>query len=155
MSKSRSQALRISYGDQVIPVEVRYTDTQRFTVTVDPDLTVRANAPQTATAEEVTARLEKRAGWISRQRAYFERFRPERARPAVRERRVALVSRKTVSAEDHRGSRPGKARREVPPGAGYRRGGVRAENEGVVSRSAPGPSSLTVSNSATHRRRPC
>lgn len=82
MSKSRSQALRISYGDQVIPVEVRYTDTRRFTVTVDPDLTVRANAPQTATTEEVTARLEKRAGWISRQRAYFERFRPER--PAQR-----------------------------------------------------------------------
>jgi predicted metal-dependent hydrolase len=82
MSKSRSQPLRISYGNEVIPVEVRYTDTRRFTVTVDPDLTVRANAPQTATEEEVTARLEKRAGWISRQRAYFERFRPER--PAQR-----------------------------------------------------------------------
>ena len=36
-------------------------------------------APQTASTEEVTARLEERAAWIARQRAYFEQFRPERA----------------------------------------------------------------------------
>jgi hypothetical protein len=60
-------------------VEVRFIDTKRFTVTVEPDLTVRANAPQTANTEEVTARLEERAAWIVRQRAYFEQFRPERA----------------------------------------------------------------------------
>ena len=79
MKKRRSQALRISYGDQVFPVEVRFIDTQRLTVTVDPDLTVRANAPQTASTEEVTARLEEKPAWIARQCAYFEQFRPERA----------------------------------------------------------------------------
>lgn len=79
MRKSPSQALRVTYGGQTIPVQVRFIDTRRFTVTVDPDLTVRANAPRSATADEVAARLEERAAWIARQRAYFEQFRPERA----------------------------------------------------------------------------
>jgi predicted metal-dependent hydrolase len=79
--RPRSQALRVTYGDQVIPVEVRFSDTRRFTVTVEPDMTVRANAPQSATSEEVAARLKERAEWIARQRAYFERFKPERAAP--------------------------------------------------------------------------
>jgi predicted metal-dependent hydrolase len=82
VSKLRSQALIISYGEETIPVQVRYIDTKRFTVTVDHDLTVRANAPQKATTEEVTARLESRAGWIARQRTYFKQFLPER--PAQR-----------------------------------------------------------------------
>lgn len=78
MKKRRSQALRVTYGDQVIPVTVRFIDTRRFTLTVNPDMTVRAKAPQSATTEEVTARLEARAGWISQKLAYFERFRPDR-----------------------------------------------------------------------------
>ena len=78
MNTPRSQALRITYGNDVISVEVRFIDTQRLTVTVEPDMTVRANVPQTATAEEVTARLNERAGWIARQRSYFQQFKPER-----------------------------------------------------------------------------
>jgi predicted metal-dependent hydrolase len=78
----KSQALIISYGDETIPVQVRFIDTNRFTVTVDHDLIVRANAPKQATTEEVTARLEGRAGWIARQRSYFRQFLPKR--PAQR-----------------------------------------------------------------------
>ena len=79
MSKPRSRALSITYGEETIPVQVRFTDTARFTVTVDPDLTVKVNAPKSASEEEVTRRLGERAQWISRQRAYFEQFKPERA----------------------------------------------------------------------------
>lgn len=79
MKAARQQAIRISYGDQVIPVQVRFGDTRRLTITVDPDLTVRANAPRTASDQEVTERIEERASWIARQRAYFGRFKPDRA----------------------------------------------------------------------------
>lgn len=79
MSALRRQNLVVNYGGEAIPVQVRYIETRRFTVTVDPDLTVRANAPSTASADEVTIRLEERASWIARQRAYFEQFKPERA----------------------------------------------------------------------------
>lgn len=79
MTKAKSRALRIEYGGEVIPVEVRFTDTKRFTVTVDPDMTVRASAPASASTEDVAARLEQRGAWIAKQRAYFEQFQPERA----------------------------------------------------------------------------
>jgi len=79
VTKPRSRALSVTYGEETIPVQVRFTDTKRFTVTVDPDLTVRANAPKGAKAADVTARLEERADWIARQRSYFRQFHPERA----------------------------------------------------------------------------
>lgn len=79
MTKPRSRALSITYGTETIPVRVRFIDTARFTVTVDPDLTVRANAPRSAKTAEVVVRLEERASWIARQRSYFRQFHPERA----------------------------------------------------------------------------
>lgn len=69
----------VNYGGEDILVLVRYGDTRRFSVTVDPDLTVRANAPKEASPDEVAIRLEERASWIARQRAYFERFKLVRA----------------------------------------------------------------------------
>ncbi len=81
MSGERCNALIVTYGKHSIPVKVRFIATQRFTITVNPDMSVVATAPEGASAEDVAARLDRKAGWIVKQRAYFEQFKPELPAP--------------------------------------------------------------------------
>lgn len=67
----------ITYGRQVIDFTVRFSQRKRLTVSVHPDLSVTVDAPDDRPVDEVIARVKRRAGWIVRQRDFFERFKPE------------------------------------------------------------------------------
>ena len=64
------------YGRERIPFDLSYDDRKRLTVHVEPDQRVRVLAPANTSIDKVMARLQRRAGWISRQRRYFEEFIP-------------------------------------------------------------------------------
>jgi predicted metal-dependent hydrolase len=83
------QMITISYSNLQIPVNVWYEVRNRLRITVLPDKTVVARAPNTNTLEEVQAKLEKRAPWIIRQLEYFEQYQP------------ILPERQYVSGETH------------------------------------------------------
>lgn len=67
----------ISYGKQIIPYEVRFlTNRRTLGIEVHPDGTVWARAPQDCPESLIQERMQKRAGWISRQLAEFARYKP-------------------------------------------------------------------------------
>ncbi len=65
------------------------TDSQRFSVSVAPDLAITVMAPAGAPLEQVDRRVWARAWWIRRQLRHFERFQP------------LPVPRRYVSGETH------------------------------------------------------
>lgn len=67
----------ITYGRQVIDFTVRFSQRKRLTISVHPDLSVTVDAPDDRPVTEVITRVKRRAGWIVRQRDFFERFKPE------------------------------------------------------------------------------
>lgn len=67
----------ITYGQQAIDFTVRFSQRKRLTISVHPDLSVTVDAPDDRPVTEVIARVKRRAGWIVRQRDFFERFKPE------------------------------------------------------------------------------
>jgi len=66
----------LEYGRERIPYELTFSERKRLTIHVEPDQSVCVLAPLDTSMEKVVARLQKRAGWISRQRRYFEEFIP-------------------------------------------------------------------------------
>ena len=67
----------ITYGQQTISFTTRFSQRKRLTISVHPDLSVIVDAPDDRPVTEVIARVKRRAGWIVRQRDFFERFKPE------------------------------------------------------------------------------
>ncbi|MCE5322427.1 M48 family metallopeptidase [bacterium] len=67
----------ITYGQQSINFTVRFSHREKLTISVHPDLSVIVDAPDDKQIAEVVARVKRRAGWIVRQRDFFERFKPE------------------------------------------------------------------------------
>jgi len=66
----------VEYGRERIPVSLEFADRKRLTIHVEPDQSVRVLAPLDASMEKVMKRLQRRAGWICRQRRFFEEFVP-------------------------------------------------------------------------------
>jgi predicted metal-dependent hydrolase len=67
----------ITYGRDTIRYEVRFLASRRtLGIEVHPDNRVLVRAPVGCSQELIAERVQKRAGWISRQLTEFERYRP-------------------------------------------------------------------------------
>lgn len=71
----------LCYGGQRIPFRVEFRKRKKLSISVHPDMRLEVVAPQGSTTDQVLQRVEKRAGWILRQRRYFERFQPTHPGP--------------------------------------------------------------------------
>lgn len=67
----------LTYGRDTIRYEVRFLASRRtLAIEVHPDSRVLVRAPVDCPEAVIAERVQKRAGWISRQLAEFERYRP-------------------------------------------------------------------------------
>lgn len=67
----------LTYGTDTIRYEVRFlASRQTLAIEVHPDSRVLVRAPVDCPEALITERVQKRAAWISRQLAEFERYRP-------------------------------------------------------------------------------
>lgn len=67
----------LAYGGDSIQYEVRFLATRRtLAIEVHPDSRVLVRAPKGCPEDLIAERVQKRAGWISRQLAEFEQYRP-------------------------------------------------------------------------------
>jgi predicted metal-dependent hydrolase len=67
----------LTYGRDTIRYEVRFlASRQTLAIEVHPDSRVLVRAPVDCPEAVIAERVQKRAGWISRQLAEFERYRP-------------------------------------------------------------------------------
>lgn len=67
---------RISYGQEDITFQVRYTGRKTLEIAVHPDSRVVVKAPRGTDPLLIETRLIKRARWIKRQLDYFRQFEP-------------------------------------------------------------------------------
>jgi len=66
----------IEFGGETIPFVLEMRQRRRLSISVHPDRRVTVLAPAECSLADVLARVQKRAAWITRQRAYFEQFHP-------------------------------------------------------------------------------
>lgn len=66
----------LRFGSESIPFSLRFIDRTHLSITVHPDCKVLVTAPIGRTHDEVLNHVRKRAAWIVKQIAYFERFHP-------------------------------------------------------------------------------
>jgi predicted metal-dependent hydrolase len=66
----------IQFGGETIPFTLEMRQRRRLSISVHPDRRVMVLAPAECSLADVLARVQKRAAWITRQRAYFEQFQP-------------------------------------------------------------------------------
>lgn len=80
----------ISWGQQTIPYQVRFLASRKtLSIEVHPDSTVWVRAPAGCSESLIRERVQRRAGWISRQLAEFEQYKPK------------MPARQYVSGETH------------------------------------------------------
>ena len=72
--KNYSSSLK--YGRQRIEYEVMYAQRKTMEIAVHPDARIIVKAPVGTRAEDIEARMLKRARWIRRQLSFFEQFVP-------------------------------------------------------------------------------
>jgi len=89
MPDSSVQIVRLEHADENITVSVAFMDRERLSISVHPDGTVTALAPQGRSLEDVQTYLNRRRSWIAKQRRYFEKYQP------------LPVERRYVSGETH------------------------------------------------------
>ncbi len=80
----------IQFGRLGIAYNLTFSPRKHLKISVSPDGTVAVDAPEKRSISEVELALKKRAGWIIRQQAHFEKFQP------------LPVPRGYVSGETHR-----------------------------------------------------
>jgi predicted metal-dependent hydrolase len=80
----------VTFGSDLIEVRIQRSSRKTLAISVRPDGTVIATAPQIADTSKVLLKIRKRGRWIQQQRRYFERFLP------------FTPPRKYVSGETHR-----------------------------------------------------
>ena len=80
---------RIEYGSSVIEFSIQYAKRKTLGIIVNPDGSVALKVPFDASREKIRERVQKRAGWILKQRRYFEAF------------GLATIPRRYVSGETH------------------------------------------------------
>ena len=73
---SPSRTYAIQFGGKTIPFEVEICQRRRLSISVHPDRRVTVLAPADCNFAQVLARVQKRAAWSAKQRAYFEQFHP-------------------------------------------------------------------------------
>lgn len=66
----------VGYGGRSIAYTLRHADRATLAISVLPDGTVDVVAPLGSVADDVQARVSRRARWILAQQRYFEQFRP-------------------------------------------------------------------------------
>jgi len=76
MPDSSSQIVLVEHAGEHISVSLEFKDRERLSISVHPDGTVTALAPSSRTLEEVLTRLNRRRGWIAKQRRHFEKYQP-------------------------------------------------------------------------------
>src|SRR5438477_2701928 len=79
----------IAVGGGCLEFRVRHSQRKTLAISVRPDGSVIATAPQNADVATITSKIRKRGRWIQRQKRYFERFLP------------STPARKYVSGETH------------------------------------------------------
>ena len=68
--------LAVHYGGEDIPIELTFRPRSQLAINVHPDQRVTVVAPEARSVEEILARVQRRAGWIARQRRHFAKFHP-------------------------------------------------------------------------------
>ncbi len=76
MTTKNSEYHEVSFGKQRIPFSLEFRDRERLAISVHPDRTVSVVAPTGRSVDEVLGRVQKRAGWIVKQRMRFDQFHP-------------------------------------------------------------------------------
>lgn len=79
----------IQYGTTTICFDLVFEDRKTLNIRVNPDGSVFLKAPNDSTLDNVREKVRKRAGWILRQRRYFESF------------GTPTVKRQYISGESH------------------------------------------------------
>lgn len=68
--------LAVRYGGEDIPFDLAFRPRRQLAINVHPDRSVTVVAPEARSVEEVLARVQRKAGWIAKQRRHFEGFHP-------------------------------------------------------------------------------
>jgi predicted metal-dependent hydrolase len=71
----------LSYDNLAIPFQIEYRRRKHLAITVHPEMRLEVLAPEGAAADAVLARVEKRAGWITRQWRFFDQYQPTQPGP--------------------------------------------------------------------------
>jgi predicted metal-dependent hydrolase len=66
----------VLFRGETIPFALEMRQRRRLSISVHPDRHVTVLAPAGCSLADVLARVQKRAAWITRQRAYFAQFHP-------------------------------------------------------------------------------
>src|SRR5438874_10849947 len=66
----------VPFSGETIPFTLEMRQRRRLSISVHPDRRVTVLAPVDCRLADVLARVQKRAAWITKQRAYFEQFHP-------------------------------------------------------------------------------
>lgn len=66
----------VTFGKQRIRFSLEFRDRQRLAISVHPDRSVTVTAPNGRSVDEVVERVQRRAGWIVKQRQHFDQFHP-------------------------------------------------------------------------------
>ena len=64
----------IQYGATIIDYDIEFVPRKTLSICVNPDTTVCLKAPVGATMEQIQQKVHKRAGWILKQKRFFESF---------------------------------------------------------------------------------
>ena len=64
----------IQYGATIIDYDIEFAQRKTLSICVNPDCTVCLKAPVDATLEQIQQKVHKRAGWILKQKRFFESF---------------------------------------------------------------------------------
>lgn len=75
-SNTKSQTVRLPYGDTVIEYSYRYTQRKTLGITVHPDLRVTVAIPHGVSLGDAQAVVLRRAPWILRQQRELEQYLP-------------------------------------------------------------------------------
>ena len=66
----------VEYAGELIPVNVKFANRKRLSITVHPDCSVTALVPAGCSMEKVSSHLKHRRSWIAKQRRFFEVYHP-------------------------------------------------------------------------------
>ena len=66
----------VEYAGELIPVNVKFANRKRFSITVHPNCSVTALVPAGCSLEMVSSHLSRRRSWIAKQRRFFEIYHP-------------------------------------------------------------------------------
>jgi hypothetical protein len=75
MTESATDHILI-FGQEKIVFSLAFSPRKRLRISVHPDQRVTVLAPLEVSLERVLARVRRRAGWIIKQRHYFQQFKP-------------------------------------------------------------------------------